>query len=122
MATKPCDINEKKIAQTLFLGASVASFNSNTGWDGQPSQLTVNLIEDEFDSECSGGVGNTEIDGRNNADNGASYDQFPPSSFPPNHYHTCVGEGCYVDKKLVGQQIKTRHLVIVLFQEKYIIH
>jgi hypothetical protein len=99
MPTKPCDINEKKIAQTLFLGASVSSFNSNTGWDGQPSQLTVNLIEDEFDSECSGAVGNTVIDGRNFNDTGALYDQFPQSSFRPNHYHDCVGEQCYIDKK-----------------------
>lgn len=85
MPTQPCDINEKKIAQTLFLGASVASFNSSVGWDGQPSQLTVNLIEDEFDSECS--------------DSGDLYDQFPKSSFPPNHYHDCTGINCYIDKK-----------------------
>lgn len=99
MPTQPCDINEKKIAQTLFLGASVASFNSSIGWDGQPAQLNINLIEDEFDSECSGGVGNTVIDGSNFNDTGALYDQFPRSSFPINHYNDCVGMGCYVDKK-----------------------
>ena len=99
MPTKPCDINEKKIAQTLFLGASVSSFNSSTGWDGQPSQLTVNLIEDEVDPECSGGIGNTETDGQNNNDSGGIYDQFPISSFPPNHYHDCSGISCYIDKK-----------------------
>jgi hypothetical protein len=74
-----CDPNQDKIpAQTLFLGASVVSFNANMGWGGQPSQLTVNLVED---SSC---IGNA----------------FPNSSlsYKDNHYHDCVGNDCYEDE------------------------
>ena len=44
----PPGSTNKIVAQTLFLGASVSSFNVNLGWGSQPSQLTVNLIEDDF--------------------------------------------------------------------------
>lgn len=39
--------------QTLFLGASIVDFNLSMGWGGQPSQLTVTLIEDN--EGCSSG-------------------------------------------------------------------
>jgi hypothetical protein len=87
-----CGNETKIIAQTLFLGASVASFNISKGWSGQPSQLTVNLIEDDTPPEC--------------AVNGKVHRQFPPptglavsegfsSDYPPDHYHTCSGPSCY---------------------------
>ncbi len=77
--------NQPKIpAQTLFLGASVANISSNMGWGGQPSQLTVTLIEDTK-PYCSGG--------------GAISPQFKISNFQDNHYQTCVGDNCYVTPK-----------------------
>jgi len=70
----------KIIAQTIFLGCSVSSFNSTMGWSGQSSQLTVNLVSDDAGSPC-----------KTNA-------QFNSLSFGPNHYHTCTGDSCYVDR------------------------
>jgi len=87
MPLPACQPSGKIIAQTLFLGASVASVNVNKGWSGQSSQLTVNLIEDE--SGC-GILKNS---------------QFPTDpnpvlythnfGFEDNHYHTCSGVACY---------------------------
>ena len=82
MATQPCDYNGKIIAQTLFLGASVNSFNNSVGWGNQPSQLTVNLTEDI--TPCP-----------------YTLDQFgrsllSKSKLEDNHYHTCYGSDCYV--------------------------
>lgn len=84
MPTQPCN-NDKKIAQTLFLGASVANFNTSLGWGIQPSQLTVNLIEDKVSPFCD------------------KYGQPISSQFPrysgkviPNHYHDCLGDDCYM--------------------------
>ncbi|NDB78300.1 hypothetical protein EB155_00375, partial [archaeon] len=84
MPTQPCSIFDKKIAQTLFLGASVANFNTSLGWGDQSSQLTVNLIEDKASGFCN--------------DVGAPlFSQFPSSrSVSPNHYHDCVGDDCYM--------------------------
>jgi len=84
MPTQPCSIFDKKIAQTLFLGASVANFNTSLGWGDQSSQLTVNLIEDKASGFCN--------------DVGAPlFSQFPNSrSVNPNHYHDCVGDDCYM--------------------------
>jgi hypothetical protein len=45
--------------QTLFLGASIADFNLNMGWGGQPSQLTVTLIEDRCPGSSGGENGST---------------------------------------------------------------
>jgi hypothetical protein len=70
----------KIIAQTIFLGASVSSFNSTMGWSGQSSQLTVNLVSDDAGSPC-----------KTNA-------QFNSLSFNDNHYHECSGDSCYVDR------------------------
>lgn len=85
MPTKDCNTN-KKIAQTLFLGASVANFNVSLGWGSQPSQLSVNLIEDKVSSYCD------------------NYGEPIAASFPPyqngeieeNHYHDCVDDDCYM--------------------------
>lgn len=81
MTTKLCNNQHKIIAQTLFLGASVSSFNTNTGWGGQPSSLTVNLVEDSL---------------------ACSITQFsaPPSSYNiDNYYYTCVDDDCYVNSQ-----------------------
>jgi hypothetical protein len=72
--------DSKDIAQTLFLGASVSSFFANMGWSGQPSQLTVNLVVDS--SNCFGGTHIRPV---------AGYDT-------DNHYYTCSGDACYVDR------------------------
>lgn len=89
---------DKIIAQTLFLGASVSSVNVNKGWSGQPSTLTVNLIEDNTPPPCVVG--------------GKTHKQFPPPTglqaatsfsarsyqdgYAPDHYHTCIND-CYID-------------------------
>jgi hypothetical protein len=83
-----CTPADKLIAQTLFLGASVSSFHSNLGWSGQSSQLTVNLVTDEAPSVTAGN-GSTSCSGVN---------QFVTTSFGANHYQTCLGDACYVDK------------------------
>jgi len=75
----------KAIAQTIFLGASVTSYNSNMGWSGQPSQLTVNLAADDSPAACL-------LEGNPQA-------QFPLTSFDDNHYYTCAGDGCYLDSR-----------------------
>lgn len=73
--------NQPKIpAQTLFLGASIANISSNMGWGGQPSQLTVTLIEDK--AYCF--------------KNNTIASQFKKLNYPDNHYQTCVGDNCYV--------------------------
>lgn len=100
-----CD-NIKIVAQTLFLGASVSSVNVNKGWGGQPSQITVNLIEDETPWSC--------------AINGIAHQQFPPPTglniahhfsastyddkYVLNHYHDCTDD-CYIDRS--GKKIDT---------------
>ena len=53
--TKPCPAGynnfNKPIAQTLFLGASVADFSTNLGWGSQASTLNVSLVRDiSYDS------------------------------------------------------------------------
>lgn len=76
MPTQSC--SNKIIAQTIFLGASVSSFNNSVGWGNQPSQLTVNLIDDI--SPC------------------LNQQQFanPSSKFNAlNQYYSCVGDDCY---------------------------
>lgn len=99
-----CGNENKIIAQTLFLGASVSSFNISKGWSGQPSQLTVNLIEDDTPPECV-------------KDNKA-HKQFPPptgltasegysTDYPPDHYYTCSGADCYVTPSGTGATEET---------------
>jgi hypothetical protein len=75
------------VAQQLFLGASIASFNSNTGWGGSSSTLTVELVNDIFD--CGG---NRTLDPIFKWKDG-----FDPSI--DNHYYNCVGNNCYMDEK-----------------------
>lgn len=84
MPTKQCSL-DKKIAQTLFLGASVSNFNVSLGWGGQPSQLTVNLVEDKVSPYC-------DTYGRPISAQFAAYQ----GEIIPNHYHDCVGDDCYM--------------------------
>lgn len=79
-----CQINGKGsavIAQQLFLGSSIISFNNNTGWGGSPSRLSVELINDN-NSGCVG-VAPFTING--------DYSE-------ENHYYDCVGDSCYIDE------------------------
>ena len=85
MPTQKCN-NDKKIAQTLFLGASVSNFNVSLGWGSQASQLTVNLIEDKASSFC-------DPNGQPLASQFANYAGGAPAS---NHYHDCIGDDCYM--------------------------
>ena len=77
MPTAPCNNEDKIIAQTMFLGASVTSFTNSIGWGSQPSQLTVNLVEDE--TSCP-----------------VTNSQFAGSNYGAGHYDTCSGDSCYV--------------------------
>ena len=92
MPTRPCNSEPKQIAQTLFLGASVASYSTNAGWGSQPSQITVNLIEDEVAPKC--------LPNTNGTPTGETYSQFIASGHGSvdDHYTTCEGIDCYVDK------------------------
>lgn len=75
-----CPNTEKIIAQTLFLGASVANFTNSIGWGNQPSQLTVNLIDDS-----------PVILNGSNSCGGNRVKMFPDligSATTPNDYHT----------------------------------
>lgn len=105
-----CGFEDKIVAQTLFLGASVASVNVSKGWSGQASQLTVNLIEDPTPVECK--VSTLGSSSSN------VHRQFPPPTAlsiavdtyrgpataststmdAPNHYHACTGVDCYITK------------------------
>lgn len=108
MPTQPCTY-DKLIAQTLFLGASVSSFNTSVGWGSQASQITVNLIEDnESVPNClftkksdpekylskQFAVGSTPDSDLYQVDDGQDY-----TTFPDNHYEDCVGNNCYVNTR-----------------------
>ena len=105
MPTRRCNNYDKIIAQTLFLGASVSNFNVSKGWGGQPSQITVNLINDKTAPSCV--INNSIIrqfpppTGLTAAIDTAIGNATDPTRRPINHYHTCVGttgtNGCYVD-------------------------
>lgn len=94
MPTQPCTPTDKPIAQTLFLGASVSSFTTNLGWGSQPSQLTVNLVEDELALSCDP----SQTAGSPN--NGDMYQQFigSPDIKTLNHFTDAVGITHYIDK------------------------
>ena len=75
-------------AQTLFLGASVADFNTNMGWGGQRSQLSVKLVED---NNCF-----TE----NSLNNQFPWNNTNYNYDYPNHYVNCeTNEDCYIDEE-----------------------
>lgn len=82
MANVPCDI-EKVYGQTLFLGATVLSFNVNVGWGGQSSTLTVELMEDKSCVDASGNLVSV----------------FNAGSYANNHYYSCSGNDCYIDEQ-----------------------
>ena len=86
-----CPADKPITGQTLFLGASVLSFNTNMGW-GRGSSLTVELIEDVQPVSCYRPP---------NVRTGTPIPQFTAgaSANTANHYHTCNGDACYVDEK-----------------------
>jgi len=69
------------IAQQLFLGSSIISFNNNLGWGGSSSSLNIELINDYA---CS--LNNDQII--------VNSDKFNTN----NHYYDCVGSDCYMDE------------------------
>ena len=116
MPTQKCNNYDKIIAQTLFLGASVSNFNVSKGWGGQPSQLTVNLINDKTAPSC---VIDSSIirqfpppTGLTAAIDTAIGNANDPTGRVINHYHTCVGangtNGCYVDTQGNPATIETK--------------
>ena len=79
-------VGNPELTQTLFLGASVTSFNCSMGWGGQSSTLTVDVIEDFQGPSCYVKGSTTPLP------------QFKKNSYAPNHYETCVGDDCFVDE------------------------
>lgn len=79
-STNP-QISSKPVAQTLFLGASVSSFSANMGWGGQPSSVSITLVEDlKCENETQPVFKSSSYDSQDN------------------HYYTCTGDGCYMDE------------------------
>jgi hypothetical protein len=81
-----CSVNGRGssvIAQQLFLGSSIISFNNNTGWGGSPSRLSVELVND-----ISSGCGNIKPFIINDEGNYSA----------DNHYYNCIGDSCYIDE------------------------
>ena len=79
----------KLLGQTLFLGASVSSFNANMGWGGSDTRITVELVDDNQPSACY-------VAG------------FPLPAYPTNleygdnHYYECgapANDSCYVNER-----------------------
>jgi len=84
-----CSSPVKLLGQTLFLGASVSSFNANMGWGGSDTRITVDLVEDNQPSACY-------------------MAGYPLPSYPTNlqyaddHYYTCGApnnDSCYVNER-----------------------
>lgn len=108
MPNQPCPnpfSGSKIIAQTLFLGSSVNSFNTSMGWGGQPSQLTVTLVDDIANSGCLIN-GNTiaeqlpaEIRSNGNLIAAVDNNDVTGGRFTADHYHQCIGDSCYVNIK-----------------------
>ena len=86
---KPCYRGKTNIAaQTLFLGASVADFNTDMGWGGNRSRLSVKLVED-----FSGACGNLSQFNVSRGD----ISRFDYNEI--NHYFDCeTDEACYIDE------------------------
>lgn len=75
------------IAQQLFLGSSIASFNSTRGWDNESSSLAVELVDDVY-----GGCNNITLDPIFKLKGQGNYSL-------DNHYYSCMGNSCYIDEK-----------------------
>lgn len=89
--TIPCPpdvVTNNRAIQTLFLGASVLSYNVNMGWGGQPSSLTVELLNDSMPG-CS-----TDQDG-NPVE---PPPLFKKRNYPVNHFYDCIGNDCFIDE------------------------
>ena len=108
--TTPCTpgyIN-KPVAQTVFLGASVADFNTNLGWGSQASSVTVSLVRDSTYFNNSWKRQKTTTDCLFKA-------QYPALSGgqAPHHYHETNGDDLYardadgeiIKSKMTGQKM-----------------
>jgi hypothetical protein len=94
MPNIPC-YDSRLIAQTLFLGASVSSFNSSVGWGSQPSQCTVTLIEDTQPVNClfnfnKNGSNTNLLESRQFAPPTGIKDGNDTDPFLPNHYYNAT--------------------------------
>lgn len=90
MPTTPCIAGynnfNKPIAQTLFLGASVADFNVSLGWGGQASSVNLSLVRDF--SPYSSKIANSST---LPCVFGSQYINHNSGNSPPNHYHDVAG-------------------------------
>ena len=80
-ATTDNRMDQKIIAQTIFLGASVMDFNCNLGWGTQPSTLTVNLVNDNsagivINDANSVGIGCEDLQHDENVQDGAYQNEY----------------------------------------------
>jgi hypothetical protein len=75
------------VAQHLFLGASVVSFNTNIGWGGNDSKLNVELINDFANNGCI-------------KSDGSFVPMFPNlnGDTADDHYYSCTSNNCYIDE------------------------
>jgi hypothetical protein len=107
------------LGQTLFLGASVVSYNANVGWGGSASSLQVELIEDvqpfgkapfrKFNQNKTADYGDLDLKSIDPLPVGHPGDRtlgpdfyrinhYNQASYPDNHYYNCVGDDCYIDE------------------------
>ena len=88
-----CNEGQRKgvSAQTLYLGASVSDFNTNMGWNGQRSQLSVKLVEDQAYNPQKNILGTYGSDIP-----GTTYDV---DNYRPDHFLDCDSDkDCYRDE------------------------
>lgn len=104
-----CDnsLGSNVVGQQLFLGSSVVSFNSNLGWGGSASTLTVELADDFGcfswgDSNANPYAQVIQIKEPVSNYNPLSTCNQPYETHPnydiANHYYNCVGNSCYIDE------------------------
>lgn len=85
-------VGSQIVGQHLFLGASVASFNSTGGWGGSPSTLTVELVNDLTTCLPTELVPGSQFSTLQPIFNWRSdFGEF-------NHYYNCKGNACYIDE------------------------
>ena len=114
--TTPCSAGynnfNKPIAQTLFLGASVADFSTNLGWGSQASTLNVSLVRDiSYDSTGYNRPNSTDCEFGDQFPNGPPVDQ--NSNEILHHYHinnndslyARDGDGEIIKSKMTGQKV-----------------
>jgi hypothetical protein len=112
------EFGSSTVAQHLFLGSSIVDFNSNTGWGGTASSLTVTVADDfgcfawgesnaRPDVQVIQIVDPASLSFRLTA---GQYDPLNPNSQcrqpiekhadydVVNHYYNCINNDCYIDE------------------------